>query len=85
MVKVDWKTLSTALILTDAAAIQATAEDNELLIGEARIVQQLESHPSILADGIRRDGQGRHRTPHERPLQTRAIPRRERRRRIIVS
>jgi hypothetical protein len=35
MVKVDWKTLSTALILTDAAAIQATVEDNELLIGEA--------------------------------------------------
>jgi len=35
MIKVDWKMLSAALILTSAAVIQATAEDNEALIGAA--------------------------------------------------
>ena len=35
MIKVDWKMLSAALILTGTAVIQATAEDNEVLIGAA--------------------------------------------------
>jgi branched-chain amino acid transport system substrate-binding protein len=35
MIKVDWKILSAALILTGAAVIQAPAEDNEVLIGAA--------------------------------------------------
>ena len=35
MIKVDWKMLSAALILTSSAVIQATAEDNEALIGAA--------------------------------------------------
>ena len=35
MIKVDWKILSAALILTSAAVIQAPAEVNEVLIGAA--------------------------------------------------